>query len=90
MLGIAYSSNFGGIATIIGTPPNVAYVGHLQKFYNYTFSFSDWMILCLPLSIALLFTLYFVMTKILYPNKIKSNEATKALIKKELTDLGKM
>jgi sodium-dependent dicarboxylate transporter 2/3/5 len=30
------------------------------------------------------------MTKILYPNKIQSNPATNALIKKELTDLGKM
>ncbi len=90
MLAIAYSSNFGGIATIIGTPPNVAYVGQLQKYYGYTFSFSNWMIICLPLSLLLLFTLYFVMTKIIYPNKIKSDDATKALMKKELSDLGKM
>jgi sodium-dependent dicarboxylate transporter 2/3/5 len=27
MLCIAYASNFGGIGTIIGTPPNVAFVG---------------------------------------------------------------
>lgn len=90
MLAIAYSSNFGGIATIIGTPPNVAYVAQLEKYYGYTFSFSKWMIICLPLAILLLFTLYFVMTKILYPNKIPSSEATNALIKKELADLGKI
>ncbi|MEX0636687.1 MAG: DASS family sodium-coupled anion symporter [Ferruginibacter sp.] len=90
MLAIAYSSNFGGIATIIGTPPNVAYVAQLEKYYGYTFSFSKWMIICLPLAILLLFTLYFVMTKILYPNKIQSNEATHALIKNELSDLGKI
>lgn len=90
MLAIAYSSNFGGIATIIGTPPNVAYVGHLQKYYGYTFSFSNWMLLCLPLSLLMLFTLYIVMTKFLYPNKIESNEATKLMIEKELADLGKM
>ena len=34
MLSIAYASNFGGIATIIGTPPNVAYV----SFNNVTWS----------------------------------------------------
>lgn len=31
LLAIAYASNFGGIATIIGTPPNVAFVGFLEK-----------------------------------------------------------
>src|SRR5687767_7954639 len=30
MLAIAYSSNIGGIATVIGTPPNVAFVGFIQ------------------------------------------------------------
>ena len=34
MLAIAYASNFGGIATIIGTPPNVAYVGYIEKKYS--------------------------------------------------------
>ena len=90
MLAIAYSSNFGGIATIIGTPPNVAYVGQVQKYYGYSFSFADWMLLCLPLSILLLFTLYFLMVRILYPNKIKSSENTKALIEQELNQLGKI
>ncbi len=90
MLAIAYSSNFGGIATIIGTPPNVAYVGQVQKYYGYSFSFANWMFLCLPLSILLLFTLYFLMVKILYPNKIKSSENTKALIQQELNQLGKI
>lgn len=90
MLAIAYSSNFGGIATIIGTPPNVAYVAQLEKYYGYTFSFSKWMIICTPLALLLLFTLYMVMTRVLYPNKIQSSEATQVLIKKELADLGKM
>lgn len=90
LLAIAYSSNFGGIATIIGTPPNVAYVGFLEKSGVYTFQFADWMKLCLPISLVLLFTLYFVMTKVLYPNRIKANGTAKALIHSELKKLGKM
>ena len=31
MLGIAYSANIGGFATIIGTPPNVVFVGLAQE-----------------------------------------------------------
>ncbi|MBK5271470.1 MAG: anion permease, partial [Bacteroidia bacterium] len=33
MLAIAYAANIGGIATIIGTPPNVAYIGYIEKTY---------------------------------------------------------
>jgi sodium-dependent dicarboxylate transporter 2/3/5 len=90
MLAIAYASNFGGIATIIGTPPNVAYVGQVQQYYGYSFGFGDWMLLCLPISILLLLSLYFLMTKFLYPNHILATPETKAVIDDEITKLGKI
>lgn len=90
MLAIAYSSNFGGIATIIGTPPNVAYVGHLQKYYGFTFSFSNWLLLCAPLAILLLAVLYLLLTKMLFVNGIKTNAATALLIQQERIALGPM
>jgi len=90
LLAIAYASNLGGIATIIGTPPNVAYVAFLEKHNNYTFQFADWMMICTPLSWILLFVLYFVIVKVLYPNGIKDNAATKHLIMSELREMGKL
>ena len=88
MLAIAYASNFGGIATIIGTPPNVAFVSYIQGKYHYTVQFVDWAIICAPLAIILLFTLYVVMTKFLYPNKLSSDPATKEHIRNELKQMG--
>jgi len=88
MLAIAYASNFGGIATIIGTPPNVAFVSYIQGKYHYTVQFVDWAIICTPLAIILLFTLYVVMTKFLYPNKLSSDPATKEHIRNELKQMG--
>ena len=88
MLAIAYASNFGGIATIIGTPPNVAYVGYIEKKYSYNIDFIKWMMLCTPLAIILLISLYWVMVKWLFPNRIKSDFATRQLIKDELAALG--
>lgn len=88
MLAIAYASNIGGIATIIGTPPNVAYVGYIQKKYNYDVDFVNWMLICTPLAILLLACLYFTMVKWLFPNQIKSNNATRQLIQNELAQLG--
>ncbi len=90
MLAIAYASNLGGIATIIGTPPNVAYVGYIQKKYNYDVDFVNWMLICTPLAILLLMSLYWVMVKWLFPNKIKSDEGTKQLIRNEIQQLGSL
>jgi solute carrier family 13 (sodium-dependent dicarboxylate transporter), member 2/3/5 len=90
LLAIAYASNFGGLATIIGTPPNVQFKAFLEKNQGYDFSFADWMKLCLPLSLVLLLSLYFVMVKWLYPNNIHSDVAAKEHVASELHKLGKL
>ena len=89
MLAIAYAANFGGIATIIGTPPNVAYASFVSKQLNNDISFSAWMLIGLPVSLLLLFSLYFVLIK-LFPSRIDSNDEMKMLIKNELSALGPM
>jgi sodium-dependent dicarboxylate transporter 2/3/5 len=88
MLAIAFASNFGGIATLIGTPPNVAYSAYIQKKYNMTIGFFDWMVVCTPLSILMLIVLYWVMVKWLYPNGMKADASTKQLIRTEVNKLG--
>ena len=88
MLAVAYASNFGGIATIIGTPPNVAYASFVNRKYGIDLSFSNWMAVCLPISIILLLSLYTVMVHWLYPNHIRPNAAMKQMIDRELRALG--
>lgn len=90
MIAIALSSNFGGISTIIGTPPNVAYVAYITEKHHYEVDFASWMLLCTPLAIVLLGLLYLVMVKWLYPNKMKSDEATKKMIHQEVRKLGRI
>jgi solute carrier family 13 (sodium-dependent dicarboxylate transporter), member 2/3/5 len=90
MLAIAYGSNIGGISTIIGTPPNVAFAAFIEKKYHYTVEFIDWMMICTPLAVLLLITLYVVMVKWMYPSKIASSEATKQMIQHEVAKLGKI
>lgn len=89
MLSIAYASNFA-LGTIIGTPPNVAYVAHISERFNYTIGFVDWMIVFMPLTIVMIFGLYWVMVKWLYPNKISHSVEGKAFIQDELAKLGKI
>jgi solute carrier family 13 (sodium-dependent dicarboxylate transporter), member 2/3/5 len=88
MLSLAYASNFGGIATIIGTPPNVAYVRHLNEHYKHGIDFVKWMLLCMPLAILLLLSLYFVMVKWLYPNHLAHSIDGRNYIDAELKEMG--
>lgn len=88
MLSIAYASNFGGIATIIGTPPNVAFVGYIAERYQFQITFTDWLMIALPISLLLLLSLYVVLTKFLYPSQMASDQLTQALIREELKKLG--
>ena len=57
MLGIAYSASIGGIATLIGTPPNLVMAGVISEIYNYEITFFKWFIFGFPISIILLFLL---------------------------------
>lgn len=88
MLSIAYAASIGGIATIIGTPPNVVTVGFIKRFYNQDVSFATWMLIGVPLMLTILFACYIILTQVLYRNNLKSIEGSSALIASKLKDLG--
>lgn len=88
MLMVGYAATLGGMATLIGTPPNVVFAGLLDKFYQEKISFADWMIVGVPVAIVLLMTTYLIITKILFPNRLHKVEGTDALIVSRLTELG--
>jgi solute carrier family 13 (sodium-dependent dicarboxylate transporter), member 2/3/5 len=90
MLVIAYASNIGGMATIIGTPPNVAFVAFIEKKYGYTVQFADWMMVCTPLAILLLAALYWVLVKWMFPSHIKNSSDANNFIDDEIKSLGKL
>lgn len=88
MLGIAFSANAGGIATVIGTPPNSVMIGLLENEYNIEISFLKWMTLGLPFSIILLIIAYLVLVKWMFPNRQLKFKASKDVINSELKKLG--
>ncbi len=90
MLAIAYAASIGGMATIIGTPPNVVMVGFMKRFYNLDVSFSKWMIAGIPLMITTLAACYLIITRVLFRNNLPSIEGSKELIHRKLEALGKI
>ncbi len=90
MLGIAYASSIGGIATLVGTPPNVVFKAFIQKTYNVEVSFLNWMLVAFPFAAILLFFAYHFLVKILYPNKLGDFEDAQQVIEAEVQHLGPM
>jgi sodium-dependent dicarboxylate transporter 2/3/5 len=90
MLAIAYSASIGGIATLIGTPPNLIFAGILEEQYNIEMTFSKWIIYGLPLSILLLFICWKYLTNFAFKFKQKDFPGGKAEIKRLLKNLGKV
>ncbi len=89
MLGIAYSANIGGVATIVGTPPNSVLASIFLGQYGYEISFANWFVIGLPFSTLLLLLTYVILVKIIYPNHLGRFEASEAIIQEELDKLGK-
>ncbi|RKN83582.1 SLC13 family permease [Ulvibacterium marinum] len=88
MLGIAFSANAGGIATVIGTPPNSVMIGLLENEYNIEISFLKWMVIGVPFSFVMIAISYLVLVKWMFPNKQLKFTASKEVINSELQKLG--
>jgi sodium-dependent dicarboxylate transporter 2/3/5 len=88
MLGIAYSANIGGTATIIGTPPNVVFSGIIENQFGVQVSFAQWFIFGLPFALLLLGVTFFMIVKMMHPNRLGEFEGAKAIIDREVKDLG--
>jgi solute carrier family 13 (sodium-dependent dicarboxylate transporter), member 2/3/5 len=65
MLAAAYASSVGGIATIIGTPPNAIAAGFLRDRGIESLTFASWIKMSLPLAIVGCAVLYFIFVAIL-------------------------
>jgi len=91
MLGIAYSASIGGMATLIGTPTNNILRAVVEKLYNYTIDFNEWMLFALPFTMILtaICWVYLVNFGNPLPKNFKLNEA-KSVISNQLNALGKI
>ena len=90
MLGIAYAASIGGIATLIGTPPNTVLAGYLQKTYGYEISFVDWLKVGVPLVVIFLPVCWLWLTRFANPMKLKKVPGGRELIDAELKAMGRM
>ena len=88
MLGIAYSASIGGVATLIGTPPNLVLAGVVSEIYGYEITFSQWFLFGFPISITLLFFCWIYLTRVAYKFESKYFLGGNTEIKRLKKELG--
>jgi solute carrier family 13 (sodium-dependent dicarboxylate transporter), member 2/3/5 len=87
MLITAFGASVGGMATPIGTPPNLIGLGMLERLVGYRLSFAGWMVFGVPLTIILFafLVVYFGTTLV---KGVKFDASAANPLKSELAKLG--
>jgi sodium-dependent dicarboxylate transporter 2/3/5 len=63
LLSVAYAASIGGMATLVGTPPNAMVAAYLSETRGIEIGFAQWMSVGLPIVLVLLPAAWFVLTK---------------------------
>ncbi len=90
LLGVAYSASIGGIATLVGTPPNLSFSRIFQIMFPAApeISFSSWFLFALPISI-LFFLVIWAYLYWMYKPKTSWKENLKQIsFKQQYKELG--
>jgi sodium-dependent dicarboxylate transporter 2/3/5 len=90
LLGIAYAASIGGVATPIGTPPNLFLLSYVDAHLDREISFVRWMALAVPLVAVFLPIAWLLLTRVLHPVRLPRIEGSSALVGRALRELGPM
>lgn len=92
LLAIAYSASIGGLATLVGTPPNLSFA----RIFNIYFpdapeiSFAAWFFFAIPISVVLFLSLFFYLNFIFVRKNRKWKSLTRQDLMKDYRALGPM
>lgn len=90
VLAIAYGANIGGMATLIGTPPNAFLAAYFDATYGLTIGFAEWIIVGLPLSLTMLIIAWLLLTRVLHPMPNTEIEGAERVLADARAALGQM
>jgi len=90
LLGLAYSASIGGLATLIGTPPNALLMGFMAENYGIEISFARWMLVGIPVSLIMLPIAWLVLTRFLFQVNIPASDAVRDHLHSLREEMGAM
>ena len=90
LLCLAYACNIGGIGTLIGTPPNALMAAYMLDNHDVEIGFAQWMMIGIPIVVVALPVVFFVLTRVVFPLRLKEIPGGAEMIAKELQKAGAM
>jgi solute carrier family 13 (sodium-dependent dicarboxylate transporter), member 2/3/5 len=92
LLGVAYSASIGGIATLVGTPPNLSFVRIFQIMFPTApeVSFTTWFFYAIPVTVFLLAFVWWLLYFMYGPKKGQWNALEKGIFREQYKGLGLM
>ena len=90
VLAIAYGASIGGVATLIGSPPNVIAAKFIQQTYGVEVSFLKWLSVGLPLALLFLPVAWFILVRVAFRSRLGPIEGGREYLDAELRKLGPM
>ena len=90
LLSVAWAANIGGMATLIGTPPNMIFAGFMSEQLNRQIGFVEWLPVGLSASVLLGTIAYLILRRGLGNNELSPSEEerTRNWLKNEWSGLG--
>jgi sodium-dependent dicarboxylate transporter 2/3/5 len=88
LLSVAYSANIGGVATLIGTPPNAFLAGFMLETYGVEIGFAQWMLVGMPVTIVMLIVCWILLTRVLHTVERTEMAGARAKIADALEAMG--
>ncbi len=90
LLGLAFAATIGGLATPVGTPPNMYFFKAYKEAFpqNTDLNFLKWAMIGFPLSICFLFLTFFVLSKYYFSKHLKI-ELSPDFFKESYRSIGK-
>jgi di/tricarboxylate transporter len=88
--GIAFGAGIGGLATLIGTPPNALTAAFLLETYGIRVGFARWMAIGLPLALVALPFTYAILVRVAFRVGGVEIPGGRALIEREIESLGRV
>jgi sodium-dependent dicarboxylate transporter 2/3/5 len=90
MLAIAYAASIGGLATLIGTPPNIVFAGYIKEQYQQEVTFTQWFMIGFPIAVMMLMICWWFLVRVGFPLKQERLLGGKEVIAQRLAETGKM
>jgi len=89
MLSVAYGATTGGMATLIGTPPNALLAAYVNSVYHVDIGFAQWMLLGVPVTMVTLPCVHLLLTRVSFRLGHDEVPGMKELLAQERARLGR-